>query len=794
MIKIFGAIALAAVIGFAMTSCDLFTEADITWTLSQEGGADGSGGGEPTTSTTALKLTFNKEVDLISDEIVVSGTIGTANLDSLSGYGKVWTIPIDVTSTGNAIVTINKEGVEKGSRTVKVFKQGSSETPGSTSDKTLTINGLGKFVNDTYLMLGLYETKSSEYGDGAKAYGGGEIKNGSAIIELFHGVNNETVPWSGTGSFYVYIAIFEEDGDDFKEFEYVSKDQVTFNSANTNIDLTNFDELISTPNEVTLSGTFSYVPSGMSGSISIYYDGIDPHCLLGSVNFTSNSKTWTIKADAPPVGSEIIFALYIIGDYSAYGLQNLSIFYEGETIISNIDIDFGTSIVGEIKGTIIFTDVPTPVPQVYIDVWGENWHSQFSEIPEIKNGSVDWVIPVYAADRFVSEEDCYFYLYVVPNGSEFNEGYEIEITSSQIIEHFFSEYDLGNVSLAVNNNDNELFTNYTDFSIQVSNYSDMDLIAFKDSLSSANLIGGIPAASISHGLQRNTALFPDQPSHFQMVFITKEQYNQNKNNLNNLNNQIITRIYVFWNGITGDNTKVYEISGKLGGIHRIQISNTTNYDVELRVDGITGPILAYVPSGITLNYINVISGDFFIFPVFHRHNALRDIIEIVVPALDGRAFSYLLSFTGAVSQTLMIDLNQALALANFPNMGAAVVKIVNNSSTGIQLFRGQVLLTTPGGIGVINAGAQQEYIVEMPSVGNYYAPSIYVNWNIMQAGLFIDIKSTEGGSSYMIETDKMYTIIVSGSAADSTLKAVIELREGEPNGPTAFVFTPQSFQ
>jgi len=209
----------------------------------------------------------------------------------------------------------------------------------------------------------------------------------------------------------------------------------------------------------------------------------------------------------------------------------------------------------------------------------------------------------------------------------------------------------------------ELFVNHSDYSLRVSNYSNMDLVAFKESIQKTNLIGGIPAHSSNHGLPKNITLFSDRPSHFQVILVTNEQYNLNKNNLDNLNDQIITRIYIFWNGSLDDN-KVYEISNRLGGIHKIQYYNSTNYDVEFRTGGIIGPTLAYAPSGMEMTSLYVQSGEYLIYPVFHRLNNITDTLETIILRFpNGEYFSYEINFNSSdVPQTQVINLDDVLVL------------------------------------------------------------------------------------------------------------------------------------
>jgi hypothetical protein len=136
------------------------------------------------------------------------------------------------------------------------------------------------------------------------------------------------------------------------------------------------------------------------------------------------------------------------------------------------------------------------------------------------------------------------------------------------------------------------WTNYyptNNYSIQVRNNTAQDLVAFKQSPSASNLIGGIPAHANPFGLKKDPALFAATQG-FPVVLLTRQQYEENKNNLAGLANTPFTRIYAFYNA-AGTNGNVYEISGSLGGSCKLLIQNSTNMNVELRLNGVHGETL-----------------------------------------------------------------------------------------------------------------------------------------------------------------------------------------------------------
>ena len=141
---------IAAILAIALAACDNGTSpggggnpSTITWSLSQEGGVAPTGGGAATESTTAIVITFNGSVSLTDADITIGGA-ATRNSAALIHSGNAWKVPVDVSDSENATVTVTKTGVEGGTKTVMVYKQGEapvidwSATTNGTADTTDT--------------------------------------------------------------------------------------------------------------------------------------------------------------------------------------------------------------------------------------------------------------------------------------------------------------------------------------------------------------------------------------------------------------------------------------------------------------------------------------------------------------------------------------------------------------------------------------------------------------------------------------------------------------------------------
>ena len=143
-------VALAAVIGFSMTACETDTSSgtghtpgNITWTLEQTGGILDNDK-VPTSATTAIEITFSDAVSLTDTDITIGGAASRGAV-ALSSSGNVWIVPVTVSKSDNATVTVNKTGVAGGTKTVMVYKLG-ERLP---IDWTAAANGTANSVTST---------------------------------------------------------------------------------------------------------------------------------------------------------------------------------------------------------------------------------------------------------------------------------------------------------------------------------------------------------------------------------------------------------------------------------------------------------------------------------------------------------------------------------------------------------------------------------------------------------------------------------------------------------------------
>jgi hypothetical protein len=259
-------------------------------------------------------------------------------------------------------------------------------------------------------------------------------------------------------------------------------------------------------------------------------------------------------------------------------------------------------------------------------------------------------------------------------------------------------------------------------------------------------------------MKKNSVLF-SATGDFPLVFITEEDYLKNKNNstgLENLNKTPFARVYAFYN-LTGTNNTIYEVSGKLGGSNKLEISNLTSYNVELRLDGIYGEPLGFASKGMVKQAIYVNDGDYSVFPVFKLYNPIRDIIQTIYPKWStGLPKSFDLSFLG--NSTVGVDVKTYIDSTVNMSTGAAYL-IINNQAgaTGIQLFKGATPITNSVGIATINPTDTRTYQIDMPGIAGSGAFADHLSISGYQVGTRGNTVSIGDHTLYV---DKMYTVTV----------------------------------
>jgi hypothetical protein len=315
-----------------------------------------------------------------------------------------------------------------------------------------------------------------------------------------------------------------------------------------------------------------------------------------------------------------------------------------------------------------------------------------------------------------------------------------------------------------NGNDGVDWENYRTagtYAIRIKNEANRDLVVFKNSVSAANLLGGVRKNEPDHGLKGDTTHF-NQSTDFSLIFITKEDYEAKKGSpsqLVEMNQKPFTRIFAAYNA-SGTNEVPWIVSGKLGGNSKLVIHNLTSYNMELRQDSPRGTTLGYAPYQALNTTLNMNDGSVFIFPVFKKYNAVRDEIITIYPYDDNDLpMGDEISFQNG--QEIQINAAQYTGTnkSGFSS-GAALLVIKNSSGRGITVMEGAYVKKTETGISTINDGDERTFTILMAPLaeGKYESSKQLSGWKIVNMGtLEKPIEATT------LDADYRYTVTVGGT-------------------------------
>jgi hypothetical protein len=304
----------------------------------------------------------------------------------------------------------------------------------------------------------------------------------------------------------------------------------------------------------------------------------------------------------------------------------------------------------------------------------------------------------------------------------------------------------------------------------VRNESNRDLVAFKGSLATENLIGGVKKNEGNHGLPLNTSLFNENKD-FPLVFLTLEDYNTYKDSLKSREQYPFARVFAVYNK-NGTNEVPFLVDGKLGGDNKLILDNMTGYNMEIRRNSPRGETLGYAPTQTNNTVLNIVDGDYNLFIVFKKYNALRDEIITMYPeAPDGLPIMLDESFH---KERRSMHINAGKYTENVANFssGYAFLVIQNRmDSGGMRVFKGDEVQQTVTGRTIINAGEFITYLIPMDAVEtdngtNYDKTTVFDGWKVGPTNRDKPIpvsNSLKGdGNLNIFKSDYSYTVTVTG--------------------------------
>ena len=318
--------------------------------------------------------------------------------------------------------------------------------------------------------------------------------------------------------------------------------------------------------------------------------------------------------------------------------------------------------------------------------------------------------------------------------------------------------------------------NHPNAAFFVVNNTRKELVAFMGSVHLNNLLGGIPAGAWHHGIRRNPALF-NRTQAFSVVLVTYSDFVAHRNNLNVLNNAPFTRIFVFYS-YGADSHRRYVINEVPGGLNRLHVNNTTSLGVDLRIGGPRGSSIRYVPSG-TMGILPIADGEFFIFPAFKGFDPSRNVVFEIFPTFswNGAPWHTAIFTPDGPPTTHSLDLVDAMASSL--TLGAAWLVFDNLTALPMQVRHGWTILADTIGFSTINPNQRVTIPIDMLVAGPAWASEKTVSGFAVGAfgitGITMPVTDAGGNDEFTVRADWQYTVTVTGSHIDGTLRAVIDL-------------------
>jgi hypothetical protein len=318
------------------------------------------------------------------------------------------------------------------------------------------------------------------------------------------------------------------------------------------------------------------------------------------------------------------------------------------------------------------------------------------------------------------------------------------------------------------------WTNYEtegSYSIRVKNESNRDLVAFKGSFTLENLIGGVRKNESNHGLPLKASLFTSNTD-FALVFLTLEDYNLYKGNLNSRNQYPFARIFAVYNK-NGTNEVPFLVDSKLGGTNKLILDNMTGYNMEIRRNSPRGETLGYAPYQSNNTILNIVDGDYNLFIVFKKYNALRDEIITMYPTAQKDGLPIMLDYAFENGKEIYIDAGTYTKdAANFSSGYAFLVVKNSMESGGIRVLKGDAVQKTASGIATINTGDSRTFLIPMDAIEtdndntSYSDTTVFSGWKVGPTNRDRPIPVSgalkgDGGEN-IFKTDYMYTVTVTG--------------------------------
>jgi hypothetical protein len=111
---------------------------------------------------------------------------------------------------------------------------------GKAAEKSVKITGLRNYIGYDFV-LGLATSESKIWANDVAAYTTGTIRSASHTAELYNYEDDE--PWTGSGSYYVVVYLYEEDSYEPSGFYVISTKKIAFSEEVTTVSVADFREV-----------------------------------------------------------------------------------------------------------------------------------------------------------------------------------------------------------------------------------------------------------------------------------------------------------------------------------------------------------------------------------------------------------------------------------------------------------------------------------------------------------------------------------------------------------------------
>lgn len=320
------------------------------------------------------------------------------------------------------------------------------------------------------------------------------------------------------------------------------------------------------------------------------------------------------------------------------------------------------------------------------------------------------------------------------------------------------------------------YTNYVDYSIKVRNESSKNVVCFKGSPSAATLISGATAGGIT-GLKN---IFGSQSQDFVLFCVTAEDFIKYPD-YKELENHPLCRIYAYYNAEAENRANnIYTISNKLGGDSYFELQNSTQYNCELRRDGLYGEPFMFAGAYTNNTKVYAEPGKYTFYPVFRKFDKTAGTILTSYPKDSNQKPAFEQIFLQTGDENARLNVSKYLNGAEIKiSASAAYISIHNGNDVAIQLFKGASATATPTDLDAlgINSGKDGTYTVKMDSLGDgqYQTQKSISGWKVGNDNYDTPIEDI------VLEAGYRYQLNVTGAASSPTCKWEIAQKD-HPKG------------